>query len=129
MDILRDLGYMIRIHSKYDDGATEIMYEASTDGVIWKSFEDFIKEDVDVSHHELIRKNVVTATRFCYIRFYVLVFFNLCLDICTRDLRLSSTRFSWTPTTLCVLCSTASDLSSRTGKLNVLKCFCLLNVN
>ena len=63
VDILRDLGYMIRIHSKYDDGATEIMYEASTDGVIWKSFEDFIKEDVDVSYHELVRKNVVAVTR------------------------------------------------------------------
>ena len=63
VDILRDLGYLVRIQTNYMDGVTEVVYEASTDGVTWKLLEDFIKEDVDVSYHELIRKNVVTTTR------------------------------------------------------------------
>ena len=64
VDILRDLGYIIRISTNYIDRDTEVVYEASSDGLTWKPFEDFIKEDVNVSHHELIRKNVVTATRY-----------------------------------------------------------------
>ena len=63
VDILRDLGYLVRIHTNQTDGDTELLYEASTDGMTWKPFENFIKEDVDVSQHELVRKNVVTATR------------------------------------------------------------------
>ena len=63
VDILRDLGFLVRIHTNQKDGVTELQYEASTDGMKWKPFEDFIKEDVDVSQHELVRKNVVTATR------------------------------------------------------------------
>ena len=64
MDILKDLGYLIRIHTNHNDGVTEIQYEASTDGKIWKSFDAFIKEDVDMSYHELVRKNVVAVTRY-----------------------------------------------------------------
>ena len=59
---------MIRIHTNCTDGVTEIKYEASIDGEMWKSFDDFIKEDVDVSYHELVRKNVVAATRYFHQR-------------------------------------------------------------
>ena len=63
VDILRDLGFLVRIHTNQTDGVTELLYEASTDGRKWKPFEDLIKEDVNISQHELVRKNVVTATR------------------------------------------------------------------
>ena len=63
---------LVRIQTNYMDGETEVVYEASTDGVIWKLLEDFIKENVDVSYHELIRKNVVTATRYCSNSIYML---------------------------------------------------------
>ena len=86
MDILRNLGYSIRISTNYIDGDTEVVYEASTDGLTWKSFEDFIKEDVDVSHHELIRKNVVTATRYCSNSIYMLVLCHLSKSIHFRYL-------------------------------------------
>ena len=64
VDILRDLGYLVRIHTSNVNGSTEITYDASTDGITWKPFETFIKEDVDVSSHELVRKNVVSVTRY-----------------------------------------------------------------
>ena len=63
VDILQDLGYLVRIHTDVREDITEVSYEASTDGQIWKPINDFIKEDVDVSQHELMRKNVVPATR------------------------------------------------------------------
>ena len=78
MDILRDLGYLVRIHTNQTDGDTELLYEASTDGMTWKPFENFIKEDVDVSQHELVRKNVVTATRYSFL--ILLIFKKLFLN-------------------------------------------------
>ena len=81
MDILRDLGFLVRIHTNQKDGVTELLYEASTDGRKWKPFEVFIKEDVDVSQHELVRKNVVTATRYSLLICYFINFFNLNLFV------------------------------------------------
>ena len=76
VDILRDLGYLVRIQTSYINGSTEITYDA-TDGITWKPFDIFIKEDVDVSSHELVRRNVVSVTRYFNLSFisffYVLI--------------------------------------------------------
>ena len=85
VDILRDLGYLVRIHTSYISRSTEITYDASTDGITWKPFDIFIKEDVDVSSHELVRRNVVSVTRYFNLSFisffYVLI---ILLDIFIR---------------------------------------------
>ena len=64
--ILLERGYEIDYTqiSKIDDGSTEVNIRArATDGD-WKPIRQFIKEDLEESLHELVRGNVLTATRY-----------------------------------------------------------------
>ena len=59
-------------------GHWEQIIEGHTGDGEWKSFDDFLKEDVEESNHDLIRGNVVAATRYydhrvkCFLRDVVL---------------------------------------------------------
>ena len=50
--------------SKTDDGFTEVNIRARAKGHDWKPIRQFIEEDLEESLHELVRGNVLTATRY-----------------------------------------------------------------
>ena len=58
--ILLDKGYHI-LYTVLDD---DIIIEARTEQGDWQSIDDIIKNEMDETHHELIRGNVITATRY-----------------------------------------------------------------
>ena len=62
--IMLQRGYSINIQKVTIDGRQTYVYEARTANGEWKPLKQFIQEDVEVSFHELIRGNVLTATRF-----------------------------------------------------------------
>ena len=67
--ILLEKGCSINIELvKTDGGETVYQYEARSGNGEWKPLEQFIKEDVEESYHELIRGNVLTATRYFHQR-------------------------------------------------------------
>ena len=55
-------GYLVEYQIK-DDGTTETIVKSKDERQIEKSLQDFLQEDVDDSLHEMIRTNVLTATR------------------------------------------------------------------
>ena len=66
--ILLQRGYSINIIVEQIDGRKNYVYEARTANGEWKPLKQFIQEDVEVSFHELIRNNVLTATQFFHHR-------------------------------------------------------------
>ena len=66
--IMLKRGYSISIQRVTIDGRQTFVYEARTVNGDWKPLKQFIQEDVEVSFHELIRGNVITATRFFHHR-------------------------------------------------------------
>ena len=72
--ILLEKGYTMRYNvDKVDDKWVQVI-EGRTNNGSWKPLENFLQEEIDESHHELIRCNVVTATRYfdhrvkCFLR-------------------------------------------------------------
>ena len=62
--ILLEKGYKIRYNvAKVQDHWKHVI-EARTENCDWKAIEDFIKEEVEESNHELIRANVINTTRY-----------------------------------------------------------------
>ena len=61
--IMMERGYHINMRMEQTNGQWRVVPEASTSTGDWKPIDQFIKEDVDESFHELIRGNVVMATR------------------------------------------------------------------
>ena len=76
--ILLEQGYHIRYDVKLIDGKWQHFIEGRTDHGPWKKLKDFLRDDVDDTNHELIRGNVLTATRYfdhrvkCFLRDIVL---------------------------------------------------------
>ena len=67
--ILLEKGYSINIEViTNEEGEMVYQYEARSGDGEWKPLEQFIKEDVEESYHELIRGNVLTATRYFHQR-------------------------------------------------------------
>ena len=72
--ILLEKGYSMHYDVKVEDGHWKQVIKGSIRNEDWKDLEDFLKEDVEESHHDLIRGNVVAATRFydhrvkCFLR-------------------------------------------------------------
>ena len=72
--ILLQMGYDMRYDVKMIDGRWQQVIEGKSSNGDWKPITKFIEEDVNKSHHELIRGNVVQATRFfdnrvkCFLR-------------------------------------------------------------
>ena len=58
--ILLDIGY----HIKYKVLDDDIIIEAKTENGEWQSLDDILKSEVGKTHHELIRGNVIIATRY-----------------------------------------------------------------
>ena len=61
--ILLEKGYEINMRIEQTGSEWKVVPEARTPNGVWKPIDQFIKEDVDESFHELIRGNVVMATR------------------------------------------------------------------
>ena len=66
--LLLERGYSISITMEFIDNRYQLCYEAKVENGEWKPLQRFIQEDVEESHHELIRRNVVTATRYFHQR-------------------------------------------------------------
>ena len=73
--ILLEKGYSIRYDVKRNTyGHWEQFIEGSIGDGEWKNFDEFMRDDVEESHHDLIRGNVVAATRYydhrvkCFLR-------------------------------------------------------------
>ena len=67
--ILLEKGYSINIEVITNkDGEMVYQYEARSGDGEWKPLEQFVQEDVEESYHELIRGNVLTATRYFHQR-------------------------------------------------------------
>ena len=64
--ILLERGYEIDYTqvSKFDDGSSKVNIRARVKGHDWKPIRQFIEEDLEESQHELVRGNVLTATRY-----------------------------------------------------------------
>ena len=64
--ILLERGYEIDYTqtTKLDDGSLQINIRARNKGKEWKPIKQFIEEDLEESLHELVRGNVLTATRY-----------------------------------------------------------------
>ena len=62
--ILLQRGYSINVEVVVRDGQPDYEYQARKRDGEWKPLRQFIEEDVEVSFHELIRGNVLTATRY-----------------------------------------------------------------
>ena len=62
--LLLEKGYSINMRVEVVDGRPQYITEARTANGQWKDIEDFIKEEVEESFHELIRQNVVLCTRY-----------------------------------------------------------------
>ena len=66
--ILLERGYEIQYSCQKTDEDYEVLIEARLHGQDWKPIMQFIEEDLEESLHELIRGNVVTATRYYHHR-------------------------------------------------------------
>ena len=66
--ILLERGYEIRFQCDQKKEDFEVTVKARQQDKEWKPLEKFLKEDIQESLHELIRGNVVTATRFFHHR-------------------------------------------------------------
>ena len=64
--ILLERGYEISYEnsSKDEDGYTKTDIQARRPGQNWKPIKQFIEEDIEESLHEMVRGNVLTATRY-----------------------------------------------------------------
>ena len=64
--ILLEKGYEIDFSEchKTKDGDSDKQIRARAKGKAWKPIEQFMNEDLDESLHELVRGNVLTATRY-----------------------------------------------------------------
>ena len=56
--------YTMRYSLEKEDGHWKQMFEGKTNSGEWKKLEEFLEDEVDESLHELIRCNVVTASRY-----------------------------------------------------------------
>ena len=61
--IMLERGYHLNMKVEQTDGHWNVAPEVRTSQGDWKPLDQFIKEDVNESFHELIRGNVVMATR------------------------------------------------------------------
>ena len=66
--ILSEKGYSILFSKTEVDGIPTVLVEARTTRGDWKALREFLKEDIEESKHELIRGNVVMATRYFHHR-------------------------------------------------------------
>ena len=72
--ILLEKGHTMRYNVENHDGHWKQIIEGKTINGNWKPLDQFLKDEVDESEHELIRCNVVTATRYfdhrvkCFLR-------------------------------------------------------------
>ena len=66
--ILMERGYQIRFECEQKEEDFKVKIEAKQQGQEWKSLDQFLKEDVEESLHDLIRGNVVTTSRYCHQR-------------------------------------------------------------
>ena len=62
--ILLKHGYTLNFKCKSVDGVFTVETEARTVDGKWKPMKEFIEKDIKESHHELVRGNVGTATRY-----------------------------------------------------------------
>ena len=63
--ILLEKGYSFKYEvQKEENHWKQVIHARRSKKDKWKPLKDFLKEDIDESHHELIRGNVVTATRY-----------------------------------------------------------------
>ena len=67
-EIVMNRGFTVRFIKNRDDDDQEPFIEVKTDDENWKPLMQFIKEDVKESLQELIRGNVVSATRYFHQR-------------------------------------------------------------
>ena len=61
--IMLEKGYEINMRIDETGGQWTVVPEARKPNGVWKPIDQFIREDIDESFHELIRGNVVMATR------------------------------------------------------------------
>ena len=66
--ILQDRGFEINYKCEEVDNKWSYTIEARTISGSWKPLKQFLDEDVEESKHELVRGNVVTATRYFHQR-------------------------------------------------------------
>ena len=67
--ILSEMGYSVLfIKTEEEDSLPHAYVKVKTSSGDWKTLEEFLKEDVVESRHELIRGNVVMATRYFHHR-------------------------------------------------------------
>ena len=62
--LLLERGYSINMRIEVVDGEPQVFTEARSANGEWKPINQFIDEEVEESHHSLIRGNVMTATRY-----------------------------------------------------------------
>ena len=62
--ILMERGYEIKFQGEQNEKEFEVKVEARQKGKEWKPLDQFLREDVEESLHELIRGNVVTTSRY-----------------------------------------------------------------
>ena len=66
--ILSEMGYSIMFVMTEEDDLPKAYVKVKTSSGDWKPLEQFLDEDVEESKHELIRGNVVMATRYFHHR-------------------------------------------------------------
>ena len=66
--ILSEMGYSVMFIKTEEDGLPRAHVKVKTSSGDWKPLEQFLKEDLAESRHELIRGNVVMATRYFHHR-------------------------------------------------------------
>ena len=66
--ILSEKGYSIMFIKTEMDGLQKTLVEVKTALGHWKPLREFLDDDIEVSKHELIRGNVVMATRYFHHR-------------------------------------------------------------
>ena len=66
--IMMERGYEVQFNCHKTDEDFNVEVEIREKGKDWKQLEEFLKENVEESRHELIRGNVVTATRYYHNR-------------------------------------------------------------
>ena len=66
--ILSEMGYSVMFMKTEEDGLPRAHVKVKTSSGDWKPLEQFLEEDLAESRHELIRGNVVMATRYFHHR-------------------------------------------------------------
>ena len=66
--ILCEMGYSVMFIKTEEDDLPKACVKVKTSSGDWKSLQKFLEEDIAESRHELIRGNVVMATRYFHHR-------------------------------------------------------------